>query len=152
MDGNEAVDEERLANERPNRREAAELKEVLAVALEPRCHRGDGGIRVQRGEKRGERVRAVHEGGVGVQEEDRLRRAAFERGAVARGTEAEIRAGVDHAGARFTGDVRRAVRRGVVDDDDGHAFRHRRDRVAQVGGGVPGHDGDEDAGDGQAGR
>ena len=148
----EAVDEKRLANERPSRRETAELKAVLAVALEARRDGGDGGVRVEGGEKRRERPRAVHERGVGVQEEDRLRRAALARGAVARGTEAEVRPGLDHAGARTPGDLRRAVRRGVVDDDDGHAFRHRGDRVAQVGGGVPGHDGDEDAGDGQGGR
>ena len=43
-----AVYEERFANESSGRREAAELKTVLPVALEPRRHGGDGGVRVER--------------------------------------------------------------------------------------------------------
>ncbi len=72
--GEEAVDEERLAEDRAEAREAAELERLLAVAREAGRGGDDGGVRVERGEEGGERGGAVHERGVGVQEEDRLGR------------------------------------------------------------------------------
>ena len=69
----EAVHEEGFPGERAERGEAPELERFLSVPLERRGGRGNSRVGVELGEEGRERGRAVEEGGVGVEEEERLR-------------------------------------------------------------------------------
>ena len=91
-------------------------------------------VRVEGREERSDRDGAVHERGVGVQEEDRLGGGALLGGEVAGGPETEVAPGLDDARARRAGHLRRAVGGRVVHDDDRHTGRHRFHGGRQVRG------------------
>ena len=146
----EAVHEKGFPGERADRGEAPELKRFLSVPLERRGGRGNSRVGVELGEESRERGRAVDEGRVGVEEEERLRGREFRDLAsadVARGAEAGVLSKPHHDGPGPLGLAGRSVLRGVVDDDDPGGSGNRGGSPADQPFRVPGDDDGPHAGE-----